>query len=82
MKPRKLLARIQGNPHNVAFRDFAALLDALGFELVRHDGSSHRIYAHPKVSENLSVQDRNGEAKPYQIKQLLALVDAYDLRID
>ena len=81
MKPYKLFARIQTSQQNVAFRDYVRLLEALGFELVRHDGSGHRVYAHPNVPEVLSVQDRNGEAKPYQIKQLLSLVDAYDLRI-
>ena len=81
MKPAKLLLRIQTSQANVPFRDFIRLLEALGFRRIRHNGSSHQIYAHPEVPEHMNVQDCGGQAKPYQIKQLLKLVDAYNLRI-
>jgi predicted RNA binding protein YcfA (HicA-like mRNA interferase family) len=81
VQPRKLLARIsRGDPRNVAFVDFCRLLDALGFSHVRTAGS-HRIYAHPGVSELVNVQDVGGEAKPYQIRQVLRLVERYNLKL-
>ncbi|MBX3390263.1 MAG: type II toxin-antitoxin system HicA family toxin [Phycisphaeraceae bacterium] len=82
MKPDKLLRRIQTDRANVRFGDFVRLIEALGFELDRHDGGSHRIYVHPKVPKHLNLQDYGGQAKPYQIKKLLQLVDAYSLRIE
>lgn len=82
MKPRKLLERVVTSKANVRFSDFERLVVALGFERVDGKGS-HRTYAHVKYPQaRLNLQPFNGEAKPYQIKQLLELVEAYDLRVD
>ena len=40
------------------------------------------MFVHPDVDELVNIQDVNGEAKPYQIKQFLELVEAYDLRME
>lgn len=78
----KLLAKIlQGNVKNIRFSEFQRLLDALGFTLARVSGS-HHIYTHPEISEIVNIQNVNGEAKPYQIRQLLALVEMYGLRLE
>jgi predicted RNA binding protein YcfA (HicA-like mRNA interferase family) len=58
----------RGSVDNVAFEDFSALIEALGFELKRVRGS-HHIYAHPALPVLVSLQDANGQAKPYQIRQ-------------
>lgn len=81
MKPAKLLARLQaGHLANVDFVEFVHLVEALGFLLVRTAGS-HRVYGHLDVQEQLSLQPHRGEAKPYQIRQLLALVRVYNLTL-
>ncbi len=82
MKPRKLLERLANSRNNVRFSDFERLVLALGFRRVDGQGS-HRTYEHAKHLEaRLNLQPVDGEAKPYQIKQLLTMVDAYNLRID
>jgi len=43
---------------------------------------SHHIFAHPEVSELVNLQDVNGKVKPYQLKQLLQLVERYDLKME
>lgn len=81
MKPRKLLARIaHGTVTNVAFGDMRGLVEDLGFEL-RRVSSSHHIFVHPDVPELLNLQDARGQAKPYQVRQLLRLIERYDLRL-
>jgi len=40
---------------------------------------SHHIYRHPQVNEKLNLQPVGGEAKPYQIRQFLVLVEKYHL---
>jgi hypothetical protein len=40
------------------------------------------MFAHPDVNELVNIQDVNGEAKPYQIKQFWELVEEYDLRLE
>lgn len=82
MNPKRLLTRmLTGHQRNVSFRDLSALVSAFGFVLARIEGS-HHIYQHAKLAEQLNLQDVRGEAKPYQIRQLLRLVERYDLRLE
>ncbi|MGH2711159.1 MAG: type II toxin-antitoxin system HicA family toxin [Actinomycetota bacterium] len=53
---------------------------SLGFYLQRTSGS-HHILAHPDIPELLNLQEVAGEAKAYQIRQLLLLVERYSLRL-
>ena len=81
MQPRKLLARIsRGDLQNVSFGDFCRLVEALGFSTIRTTGS-HRIYGHPGIPELVNVQDFAGDAKPYQIRQVLRLIERYNLKL-
>lgn len=81
MRPRKLLKRIVVAPHNVRFGDLLELADALGFQVARTEGS-HHILTHPSLSELLNLQEVKGEAKPYQVRQLLRLIERYDLCLE
>jgi predicted RNA binding protein YcfA (HicA-like mRNA interferase family) len=80
--PQKLLERLRrGTLRNVSFGDMTRLVEAFGFELRRVSGS-HHIYAHPSVRELLNLQEVNGDAKPYQIRQFLKLIERYSLRLE
>ena len=57
------------------------LAEAFGFELRRTSGS-HHVFAHPMVRELVNLQDVRGQAKPYQIRQFLRLVERYDLSLE
>jgi hypothetical protein len=82
MKPEKLLERLAaGHLDNVAFADFRRLAEAFGFRLERVRGS-HQIFGHPQLPAALALQDRKGQAKPYQIRQLLVLVEDYNLTLE
>jgi predicted RNA binding protein YcfA (HicA-like mRNA interferase family) len=81
MDKRKLLIRLaRGELGNVAFGDACRLLEGLGFELRRVSGS-HHVFAHPDIAELLNLQSVRGQAKPYQLRQLMRLVERYDLRL-
>jgi hypothetical protein len=81
VKPEKLLRRIaDGAVRNVSFRDMRTLVEACGFRLSRVSGS-HHIFDHPDVPFLLNLQEVAGEAKPYQIRQFLRLVERYNLRV-
>ena len=71
----------RGDVANVAFGDLCALAEALGFELRRVSGS-HHVFAHPDIPQLINLQSVRGQAKPYQIRQLVRLVERYDLRIE
>jgi predicted RNA binding protein YcfA (HicA-like mRNA interferase family) len=81
MDERKLLARLaRGAVANVAFGDLCSLAEALGFELRRVSGS-HHVFTHPDVPQLINLQSVHGQAKPYQVRQLMRLVKRYDLRL-
>ena len=52
-----------------------------GFRLERINGS-HHIFIHPEVAELVNLQDVKGKAKPYQVKQLLQLIERYNLQME
>jgi hypothetical protein len=43
---------------------------------------SHHIFVHPDIPELVNLQSVKGQAKPYQIKQFLRLVERYDLKLE
>jgi predicted RNA binding protein YcfA (HicA-like mRNA interferase family) len=80
MKKSKLLQKALTSPRNVRFKEMVALVEAFGFRLSRVKGS-HHIFVHPDVRELINIQDVGGQAKPYQVRQLLKLVERYNLEL-
>lgn len=82
MNRKKLVARLsRGELRNVAFLDMVNLAKGYGFALVRVRGS-HHIFQHPAASEMLNLQEVNGEAKPYQVRQFMRIVERHNLRLE
>lgn len=52
-----------------------------GFWLDRINGS-HHIFVHPDVPELVNLQNVKGKAKPYQVKQLLQIIEQYNLQME
>ena len=66
--------------NNIAFNDLRKLLENLGFQY-RIKGS-HYIYWHKNVEEIINIQEDNGKAKSYQVKQVRNLITKYNLNIN
>jgi hypothetical protein len=81
MDPARALELLRSGAHkSIRFRDALLLAAALGFRLARIRGS-HHILARPGIPELLNLQEVGGMAKPYQLRQLLRLVERYNLTI-
>jgi hypothetical protein len=66
---------------NLRFEDFSRMANGFGFRLDRTSGS-HHIYRH-RLGLMLNLQpDRTGQAKLYQVRQLLALVEENGLTLE
>ena len=78
MNKRKLLEKILSGSKNVHFNDMILLVEAFGFRLIRVRGS-HFIFEHPQIPELINLQEKNGKAKPYQVREFLQLIEKYDL---
>ncbi len=58
-----------------------ASAEAFGFTLTRV-GGSHHIFTRPDVPDLVNLQEVGGQAKPYQTRQLLKLVEEYSLALE
>jgi predicted RNA binding protein YcfA (HicA-like mRNA interferase family) len=81
VRKRKLLQKILSGSRNIRFSEMTTLVEAFGFRLSRVRGS-HHIFAHPEVRELINLQDVDGKAKPYQVRQFLRLVERYNLTLE
>ena len=78
---RRLLQKLLSGSKNIRFTEAVACAEAFGFQLSRINGS-HHIYVHPNVTELVNLQNVHGQAKPYQIQQLLRLIERYNLQME
>jgi len=81
MQAEKLLEKALRSPQNLRFAEALKLAQAFGFQVVRVRGS-HHILCRPGVPELLNFQNASGKAKPYQIKQLIEIVETYNLNLE
>jgi predicted RNA binding protein YcfA (HicA-like mRNA interferase family) len=81
MNKRKLLRKILASSNNIRFDEMSSLIEAFGFRLSRTNGS-HHIFVHGDIPELVNIQNVQGQAKPYQIRQFLKLVERYNLELE
>ena len=43
---------------------------------------SHHLFVHPAVPELVNLQEVRGQAKPYQLRQVVARVQRYALSVE
>jgi len=77
-KLAKLIAKAKQSPNNFAFSDLVHLWELLGADFERQRGS-HKIYRHPLNPAIINIQDSNGKAKVYQVRQALQWIEDYSL---
>lgn len=82
MNLKRLLRRLaEGALPNVPFYEMVRLVEAFGFKLLRIQGS-HHLFGHSDIPELINLQNVGGQAKPYQIRQFLRLVEKYNIRLE
>jgi len=77
---RKILQKALAGSKNIRFSDMVGLVEAFGFRPSRVKGS-HHIFVHPDVPHLVNLQDVEGKAKPYQVRQFLRLVEMHSLTL-
>ena len=81
MKKQKLLQKLLAGSKNVRFSEAVTCVEAFGFRLDRIKGN-HHIFINPAIPELINLQNVNGKAKPYQIKQFLTIIEKYNLQME
>ena len=75
----KLLADMRENPVGVKFLGALAVA-AYFFGKPRQSGTSHHVFKTPGVGDPcINLQASGRDAKPHQVRQLLAKVERYEL---
>lgn len=70
----KIIKKMKQNPKGVRFTDLKKVCDTL-FGEPRSQGTSHHVYKTPwEGKPYVNIQDKNGKAKPYQVKQVLEAI--------
>lgn len=82
MKVSKLMEKMmRGEYQNWKFSDALKLADHCGWTKDRQAGTSHVILCHERSEVgNLNLQEKKGEAKPYQLKQMRSMIERYNLQ--
>ena len=74
MSTKRVLQRVlsRTSDASIGFDDLCQLLGSLGFEMrVR---GSHHLFRRAGVEEKINLQREGHEAKPYQVKQVRAVI--------
>jgi hypothetical protein len=69
------MAKLEASPGNVRFNELVAVCEHF-FGEARQRGTSHHVYKTPWPGDpRVNIQkDKNGQAKRYQVKQVLAAI--------
>jgi hypothetical protein len=81
-KYQKLLIKILSGSSdaNVDFEQLRRLMILIGFaERIK---GSHHIFSKENIEEIINIQEIQGKAKPYQIKQVRNLILRYQLKLE
>ncbi|MCZ6626177.1 MAG: type II toxin-antitoxin system HicA family toxin [Deltaproteobacteria bacterium] len=73
-----LVERARNNPQSLSFKEIQRLVDLAGFRLKRVRGS-HHVYTRKGIVEITNIQPKGKMAKPYQVRQVVSLIDKYGL---
>jgi hypothetical protein len=70
-----ILAEMRRNPKGIRFRDLCQVCDFY-FGAPRQTGGSHRLYKTPWQGDpRVNIQENQGMAKPYQVRQVLKAIE-------
>jgi len=78
MKKSRFYVELKKNPNNIRFEKICKIAEAFGFKMRKGKGS-HFIFTSPDIEELLNFQNIKGKAKPYQVKQLIKIIEKYGL---
>lgn len=71
----KILDRMRREPANVRFSDLRKVCE-IHFGKPRQTGSSHLVFKTPWIGDpRINIQDQQGKAKAYQVRQVLLAID-------
>jgi hypothetical protein len=75
-----ILTKMRRNPKAIRFADLCKVCEHY-FGKARKSGSSHRVFKTPWAGDpRVNIQNANGKAKPYQVRQVLLAIERLESR--
>ena len=75
----EILVKMRNNPAGMRFADLCTVCDRY-FGRARQSSGSHRVYKTPWTGDpRISIQNSKGQAKAYQVKQVLKAIDRLEV---
>ena len=76
---REILEKMKNNPKGLRFNELKKVCEHY-FGKPRQSGSSHCIYKTPWPGDpRVNIQNHNGKAKTYQVKQVLEAIEKLEV---
>ncbi len=77
----KLHEQLRSGGRRLTYAEFVRLIEAFGFYHYRTTGS-HQIYVRDGIAQKVNIQPKGKDAKDYQVRQFLDIVEQYGLTLD
>lgn len=82
-KKEKIFVKANNSPQNITFDELCYLSKKVGFKKKKGGKGDHEKYFHPTIKVPLVFQPgKNGKAMPYQVRELLSVIEEYELMGD
>jgi len=80
-KLEKLLSQVVSGraDANISFANLCQLLRRLGFS--ERTRGSHHIFSRAGIEDRINLQESGAKAKPYQVRQVRAVIVKYGLEV-
>jgi predicted RNA binding protein YcfA (HicA-like mRNA interferase family) len=75
---RALLEELKQDMRNLRFERLCGIAEKFGFRF-RGGKGSHRVFVRLGIREILTFQNVGGKAKPYQVRQLIKIIEEHRL---
>jgi len=78
----EIITKMKHNPKGIRFQDLCKVCDHY-FGKARQRSSSHRVYKTPWQGDpRVNIQNDNGMAKAYQVRQILKAIERLEAHSD
>lgn len=81
MDKRAFFEKIKRAPNGIRYDEIRRFVEDLGFSFKGGRGS-HNVFIKQGVQEILNFQDVQGLVKPYQVRQVIKIIERYKLLED
>ncbi len=76
----KILQKAKENPQSLRYNEFCTLCEHFKMKYRKGSGGSHRVYKRTEAPVfSMTIQNVDGFAVPYQVRQLLENVEKHKL---